>query len=63
MKEISWSAFRRLKAGDIKAGECLKVLSDGDLLGYFVVEPIQNMKNEIEIRCTMIDRSRGFNKG
>ena len=62
MKEISWTEFKSLKAMDVKTGQCLKVLADGEMMGYFVVNPIQNMKNEIEVRCTWIDKARGFGK-
>ncbi len=60
MKEENWSKFKLKKASEIKTCQCIKVISDGELLFYAVIKPEGEMKNRIEGMCSLIDASRGF---
>ncbi len=60
MKEIKYGAFKLLNARDIVKGQCLKLMSDGEMVGYVVVNPEGAMVPRIEGICSQIDASKGF---
>jgi len=60
MKTISLTDFRKLKAEEVKKGECRKVTSDGEMIFYAVINPEQVMRDRVEGLCDLIDKSRGF---
>jgi len=60
MKEISLTQFKLKKVPEITSGECMKVTADGEMVGYFIVNPESVMKDRIEAFADLIDKSRGF---
>ena len=60
MKEITWTEFKLKKLSEIKAGECLKITGDGEMVFYAVIHPEQLMLSKIEGLCGQINASRGF---
>ena len=60
MKTISFSNLKLMKVPDIKSGQCLQITAYGEVLGYFIINPEQVMKDRVEGICSLIDSSRGF---
>ena len=59
VKDITWTELKRALAKDIKDGPCLKVLADGQVVGYLVINPQMGMRDRVEGLCGLIDAGRG----
>ena len=57
---MTWTEFKAKKLGDIKKGECLKIIGDGQVGFYAVIDPQGGMIARIEGICSQIDASKGF---
>lgn len=56
MQEVKWSEFKLMKATEM--AECIKVMADGQLLGYFIVKPEGAMRDRIDFIAQTINASR-----
>jgi hypothetical protein len=60
MQAVTISAFKAMSSEEVKAGQCLKVTSDGEMAYYVIVKPVGEMTARIEAIASQIDASRGF---
>lgn len=58
MKEITWTKIKLSNARDIKEGPCLKIIADGETVGYLILNPQGVMRDRVEGLASQIDAGR-----